>query len=81
MKAPTETQIIYIKLLKEGVDVWRPVQAINEGENIFTILPNTKIYNPKDEEWQFNPGQTVKVRQEQHSDGIVWAAYILHPSS
>ena len=80
MMSPTSTQTIYIKLLNERVDVWRPVQAINEGKNICTILPNINIYNPNDEEWQFNPGQTVKVRQEQHSDGIVWVAYTLHPS-
>jgi hypothetical protein len=80
MKAPTSTQIIYVKLLHEGVDAWRPVQAINEGNNTFVILPNADIYNPNDEEWQFSPGQTVKVRQEQHSDGTVWVAYTLHPS-
>jgi hypothetical protein len=80
MKPPTSIQTIYIKFLNEGVDVWRPVQAINEDKDICTILPNADIYNPKDEEWQFNPGQTVRVRQEQHSDGIVWVAYTLHPS-
>ncbi len=76
-----KAQTVHVKLLNEGVDVWRPVQVISEGENIFTILPNTDIYNPKDEEWQFNPGQTVRVRQEQRSDGIICVAYSLHSSS
>jgi hypothetical protein len=76
-----KAQTAHVKLLNEGVDVWRPVQAISEGENIFTISPNTDIYNPKDEEQQFNPGQTVRVRQEQRSDGIIWVAYTLHSSS
>lgn len=80
MKAPTSTQTIYVKLLHEGVDTWRPVLANKDGDNTFTILPNADIYSPDDEAWQFNPGQTVKVRKEQHSDGTLWVAYTLHPS-
>lgn len=75
MKASTSTQTIYVKLLHEGVDAWRPVQAINEGWQIFTISPNAEIYNPDDEQWQFSPGQKVLVRPQQLSDNNVLVAY------
>jgi len=51
---------IYVRLLGEGTDVYRPVQAVRVGEAAFRIEPNSQI-NFDDEEWEFPPGATVLV--------------------
>jgi len=50
---------IYIKLLDEGIDTWRPTFGEKIEKNIYKILP-TKDYNPNEEEWEFIPGTIVK---------------------
>jgi hypothetical protein len=52
-------QTIYIKLLNEGTDVWRPTIGKRIEGNIFEVL-TTEDYDPDDEEWEFTPGSTVK---------------------
>ena len=49
------TQIIYVELLEEGVDVWRPVRAIVEGNGVYR-LPDEQ---PEGERWAFPPGARV----------------------
>ncbi|HEX4186900.1 MAG TPA: hypothetical protein VHY83_03280 [Solirubrobacteraceae bacterium] len=48
--------LIYVELLDEGVDVWRPVPAIPEGADVYR-LPDKK---PADETWAFPPGSRVR---------------------
>ncbi|WP_257667144.1 hypothetical protein [Parapedobacter tibetensis] len=55
---------IYIQLLGEGTIVYRPVPAIEIGENIFQ-LKGEEIYDPDDEEWEFLPGTKVRVEQKE----------------
>ncbi|MEM7617633.1 MAG: hypothetical protein AAF195_04560 [Pseudomonadota bacterium] len=50
---------LYVQLLDEGVDTARPTQAIDLGNEMFTLLP-TENYDPEDEIWEFLPGSTVK---------------------
>ena len=51
-------ETIYIYLLNEGTDVWRPVKAFQVKENIYKISSvNT---DPEDEIWQFNKGDFVR---------------------
>jgi hypothetical protein len=45
---------IYISLKNEGVEVFRPTEAMAFGEGYFKVLP-TPHYDPTDEEWQFVP--------------------------
>ena len=47
---------IYVKLLDECVDVWRPVRAEHLYGNVYKILgePDRSI-----EVWQFEPGEIV----------------------
>ena len=66
-------QRIYVALLNEGTDVWRPVDAIPLGNDLFLIPKETAI--PEDEEWEFRPGQEVRCRQLTFSDGINLVAY------
>jgi hypothetical protein len=50
---------IYIPLLEEGTDTWRPTQAISLGKDLYKVLP-TPDYNPRSELWEFLPGSTVR---------------------
>ena len=63
----TEMNTIYVRLLNEGTDVWRPVEArlLNESDHIYEITPLLD-YHSLDEEWQFLPGSRVKCGYETH---------------
>lgn len=52
---------IYVRLLDEGTDVWRPVAAtrLPDGTYILSEIPPI----PEDEEWEFRPGSRVEVEQ------------------
>ncbi|HEY8667185.1 MAG TPA: hypothetical protein VIL86_10985 [Tepidisphaeraceae bacterium] len=64
---------IYVALLDEGVDVWRPVPAKKVGGSTYTILQPSD-YDPDDEKWQFPPGSTVECAPRKTSAGVVLAA-------
>jgi hypothetical protein len=50
---------IYIRLLDEGTEVFRPTSAEPVGSALFKVLP-TSNYNPQDETWEFVPGSLVE---------------------
>jgi len=50
--------IIYVKLLEEGTDVWRPTEAKEVKDGLFVMLP-TPDYRTSDEQWEFPPGSVV----------------------
>lgn len=49
---------IYIRLLDEGTEVFRPTEAKVLAGNRFKVLP-TPDYDPDDERWEFLPGSVV----------------------
>jgi hypothetical protein len=51
------TETIYVYLLDEGVDCWRPVDAAREGENQYRIVSANR--DPSDEQWEFVSGDLV----------------------
>ena len=53
---------VYVRLLGEGVQVYRPVPASQVGTSVY-ILGGADIYNPRDEEWEFLPGARVVVEE------------------
>ncbi len=58
---------IYVALLGEGVDVWRPVQAIHERGDLYRIIsPNP---DAEDERWQFSSGDVVRCERRAFSSG------------
>jgi hypothetical protein len=61
------TQEIFVFLPDEAVNVWRPVQAIQIGNDLYQI-PKTTIV-PEDEIWQFLPGDIVRCRDQLSEDG------------
>jgi hypothetical protein len=58
---------IYIKLLNEGTDSWRPTSGEKIGENLYKVL-SIDNYNPEIEEWEFIPGTIVKCELQKKSD-------------
>ena len=54
---------IYVYLLDEGTDVWRPVDAIHIKDDIYQINPERAI--PETETWQFLPGDIVRCEEKQ----------------
>lgn len=66
---PKLLQRIYVLLLDEGTDVWRPVDALYEGENTFKIMStNEKV---DDEVWEFNHGDLVHCEEKVFSSSEV----------
>ena len=57
-------ETIYVPLLGEAVDVWRPVDAEREGE-FYRITGSA----PEAEEWAFASGSLVRCEQRELSDG------------
>jgi hypothetical protein len=64
---------IYIPLLDEGVDVYRPAPAHQIGPSIYIIL-RPDDYDPEDENWAFPPGTTVIGEPRQLAGGTVLTA-------
>jgi hypothetical protein len=46
---------VYVALLDEGVDVWRPVQAEHVRGDLYRLTGE----RPDDEVWPFSPGDVV----------------------
>lgn len=65
---------IYVALDDENVDVWRPVEAVSEGESIYRIADAAA---PADEAWEFAPGSRVRCEWRQLSDGAALVAVSL----
>ena len=53
---------IYIKLFEEGIEVYRPVPALQIEENIYEVR-GFEIYDEDDEVWEFPPGTHVLVEK------------------
>ena len=56
----TEPGTLYVRIVNEAVDVWRPVQAYQVGESVYRISEQAE---PEDEQWAFRPGETVVVER------------------
>jgi hypothetical protein len=53
---------IYVALLDEGIDVWRPVEARRLSPDTYLIVDQD--YDPRSETWEFEPGTVVRCRTE-----------------
>jgi len=58
MASSIEADTVYVRLVNEPVDVWRPVAAESLSENVFRLLEGSI---PDDEAWAFEPGDEVVV--------------------
>ena len=57
--------LLYMPLLDEGTDVWRPVAATPLGESIARIVSKA----PDDESWPFPTGATIVFEEKMLSGG------------
>jgi len=58
---------IYVYLIDEAVDVWRPVPAERIADDVYVIDPSTSV--PEGETWSFQPGQRVRCRWRKFAEG------------
>ena len=68
MSAATDsfTEIVHVRLLGEGTDVWRPVRAHRLAAGKYELCSDPA---PEDETWEFAPGSHVKVEERILSEG------------
>ena len=60
--------VVYVRLLDEGTEVWRPAPAIRHTDGSFTITePNN--YDPEVETWEFPPRSRVRCVKKSLSGG------------
>jgi hypothetical protein len=62
-----KTETIHVYLLDEGVDCWRPVEAVHEGGNRYRISGVNP--DPSDEHWKFATGDLVVCESRTLSEG------------
>jgi hypothetical protein len=58
---------IYVALLDEGVDVWRPVEAEELRDSVYRIISENP--NAEDERWEFPPRAIVRCEWRALSEG------------
>ncbi len=61
-------EIVYIRLLNEGVLVYRPVPAMRVTSDVY-VVGGADIYDPEDETWEFPPGAHVVVQKRAIESG------------
>jgi hypothetical protein len=59
----SNTATVYVALLDENVDVWRPVQAEHVGGDLYRLTGE----QPPDEAWPFAVGDVVKCKMRRLS--------------
>jgi hypothetical protein len=63
-----EKVCIYVRLLGEGTEVFRPTQALDLGDGIHR-LEAAPGYDPEDEIWEFVPGSEVRAEVRSFESG------------
>lgn len=67
---------IFVGLVGEGIDVWRPVHAEHLHDNIYRITDQP--YDRAVETWEFEPGDEVACELIASSGGRILAATSRH---
>ncbi len=68
----TDLAEIFVRLLDEGVEVWRPIRAEHLGGSVYRIA--AQDYDVEIETWEFEPGARVVCELVNTSDGRILAA-------
>ena len=58
----TNATEIYVYLIGEGTDVWRPVRSIHVRDDVYRIF--SPELSSDDEVWQFKSGELVRCREK-----------------
>lgn len=67
----TDSATVFVRLLDEGADVWRPVMAERLGETTYRLAADPA---PEDERWIFQPGDIVVVEQRRGEGELIAVA-------
>ena len=70
----TDPVTVFVRLLHEGTDVWRPVQARRVSSVTYRLAETPA---PADETWSFPPGQTIVAETRDHGAGPILVAVAL----
>lgn len=73
MNKRAEPKTIYVKLVNEDIDVWRPVKAFEIDNSSYQISDMETV--PDSEVWEFSPGAIVGVRIELNDGERILKAY------
>lgn len=66
---------IFVKILNEDIDVWRPVLASNLYDDVFRVIDKTNFKDLHDEELEFKFGDIV-ICQEKDNKFIAYKKFI-----
>ena len=66
----TEKETIYVRLLDEGTEVFRPTEAEKLDEFNYRVLAPAD-YDPADEHWEYPPGSIVKCRLQTRDGELI----------
>ena len=64
-RAMADMATIYMRLLNEGTNTWRPVAAEHLNRDTFRVIGPMR----DDEDWAFPPGSVVTVAHHVFADG------------
>jgi hypothetical protein len=67
----SERSTIYVELLDEGTNCWRPVAAERLSEDTYRIVDMV----PEGESWLFQPGEVVRCKERLFHDASRLAAF------
>jgi hypothetical protein len=56
---------LYVRLLDEGVDVWRPVRGVHLSDDVYRIVSEPM----EGEQWEFPSGSSVRCRPQFFPEG------------
>jgi hypothetical protein len=66
-QATNTDTVVYVRLLDEGTDVWRPVAASVLSDGVFQLA--APDYDPETENWEFPPTAKVTCAAREFADG------------
>ena len=75
MAKSKHTETIYVRLLEEAVDVWRPVSAAILGEGRYRIISEPP--DPENEKWEFQFGDVVHCIEKELMDGAKPVSFLV----
>jgi hypothetical protein len=56
---------LYVRLLDEGIDVWRPIRGVHLSDDVYRIVSEPM----ESEHWEFPSGSVVRCRPQFFPDG------------
>ncbi len=59
---------VYVRLLNEGTETYRPARGLDLGNGLFRLTSATP-YDPDDEDWEFPPDSVVALAPRKDENG------------